>query len=81
MKINVYRWIFSNIHFWTLHQVEPAAPKLTVVFQWNPKIEVESNDFTENLLDTCNFRMLLTLQGKLRYLKVIKIKLSQFKLS
>lgn len=57
-------------HFWTLHQVEPAAPKLTVVFQWNPKIEVESNDFTENLLDTCNFRMLLTLQGKLRDLKI-----------
>lgn len=53
-------------HFWTLFQVEPAAPKLTVVFQWNPKIEVESNDFTENLLDTCNFRMLLTLQGKFR---------------
>ena len=52
--------------------IEPAAPKLTIVFQWNPKIEVESTDFTENLLDTCNFRMLLTLQGTNTYLKIAK---------
>ena len=43
---------------------EPEAPRLTLVFQWSPRIEVDPSDFTDNLLDACNYKMLITIQGK-----------------
>ena len=45
---------------------QPESPRLTLVFQWTPKIEVEPSDFTDNLLDACNYKMLITIQGMWR---------------
>ena len=43
---------------------EPEAARLTLVFQWTPKVDVEPTDFTDNLLDACNYKILITIQGK-----------------
>ena len=43
---------------------EPEQPRLTIIFQWNPEIEFTSNDFTDNLLDACNYKILCAIQGK-----------------
>ena len=42
---------------------EPEQPRLTIIFQWNPEIEFTSNDFTDNLLDACNYKILCAIQG------------------
>ena len=43
---------------------EPEQPRLTIIFQWNPEQEYQTNDFTDNLLDACNYKILCTIQGK-----------------
>ena len=43
---------------------EPEQPRLTIIFQWNPEVEFTSNDFTDNLLDACNYKILCAIQGK-----------------
>ena len=42
----------------------PPAPPLVTVFQWAPKTEVVTNEFTDALLDVCNYKLLMTLQDK-----------------
>ena len=49
---------------------EPEQPRLTIIFQWNPEQEYQTNDFTDNLLDACNYKVLCTIQGKSRELDV-----------
>ena len=43
---------------------EPEQPRLTIIFQWNPEVEFTSNDFTDNVLDACNYKILCAIQGK-----------------
>jgi len=42
----------------------PPAPPLVTVFQWNSPTEVVTNEFTDALLDVCNYKLLMTLQDK-----------------
>ena len=43
---------------------EPEQPRLTITFQWNPEQEYQTNDFTDNLLDACNYKILCSIQGE-----------------
>jgi len=52
---------------------EPEAPRLTLVFQWTSKLDVEPTDFTDNLLDACNYKILMSIQGRLQNLFAIYI--------
>lgn len=42
----------------------PPAPPLVTVFQWSSPTEVVTNEFTDALLDVCNYKLLMTLQDK-----------------
>ena len=46
---------------------QPESPRLTIVFQWSPTNDAEPSEFTDNLLDACNYKMLVSIQGKANY--------------
>ena len=57
---------------------EPEQPRLTIIFQWNPEVEFTSNDFTDNLLDACNYKILCAIQGKGEIGVKLRVKFGNF---